>query len=74
MGTIDVEVNKKNWVDLRVPVATKRELSSYDALKWAKKYCRSYITNTAYRVGEEWYYRFYFGNERDLILFQLRWT
>lgn len=48
-----------------------------EVLEWSKKHCPSYITNDAvFRSDEygDWYYRFYFGDERDYILCQLRWS
>jgi len=48
-----------------------------EMLKYAKETCPSYITNDAFyyhhTTGER-YYRFYFGNEKDYMLFVLRWS
>lgn len=46
----------------------------YEPLKWAKKHCKSYITNDAVQKKGQYYYRFYFGNEKDYMLFILRWS
>lgn len=47
------------------------------ALDWAKKHCRSYITNT---MGEapnnpaDVKINYYFSSERDAFLFKLQWS
>jgi len=50
----------------------------WPALKWAKEYCPSYITNTASPVGFgdklQYVVHYYFSNERDVVAFSLRWT
>lgn len=47
-----------------------------EMLKFAKENCPSYITNDVeVRKPHEWYYhRFYFGDEKDYIVFVLRWS
>jgi UDP-N-acetylmuramyl tripeptide synthase len=45
-----------------------------EMLDWAKSHCASYITNNAEKRGEDWYYRFHFGEEKDYIIFKLRWS
>lgn len=60
-----------NYHDLLAP---ERYVSEYEPLVWAKKNCPSYITNAAVQKSGRYYYRFYFGNERDLALFILRWA
>lgn len=56
----------------------------WEALDWAKKYCPSYITNSAAPVKPIFkprdqmeltyvYIDYYFGSEKDAILFSLRW-
>jgi hypothetical protein len=43
-------------------------------LDWAKAHCSSYITNDTTKDDQDWYYRFYFGDERDYLMFKLRWS
>lgn len=59
-----------NFVDLRAPITYVAE---YEPLDWAKKYCKSYITNDAVQKQGDYYYRFFFADERDIVLFKLRW-
>jgi hypothetical protein len=47
--------------------------SEWEALAWAKKYCPSYITNEMNINGQGVSIDYYFGDEKDLILFKLRW-
>lgn len=61
----------KNYVDLPAPIAYAPE---YVPLEWAKKNCPSYITQDAVQRNGNYYYRFFFRDERDLILFALRWS
>lgn len=42
-------------------------------LEWAKKFCKSYITNTVIKKDDVYYYRFFFGNTHDELLFKLKW-
>ena len=42
-------------------------------LNWAKEYCISYRTNNYYRMTDNNYYCFYFGEESDATFFTLRW-
>jgi len=65
---------KNNFVDLPVPVASAGCKNVYEPLQWAKKNCPSYITNDAVQKQGEYYYRFYFSDEKDYILTVLRWT
>ena len=60
-----------NWVDLPVPVEWK---SAHNPLLWAKTHCPSYITNDAVQRDGDYYYRFYFGDEGDRVMFLLRWS
>jgi len=62
-----------NYVDLKVPPVMKGPSPSYEPLTWAKKNCPSYITNDAVQKSGVYYYRFYFGNEKDRAWFALRW-
>lgn len=61
----------KNYVALPVP---KEWINAFEPLEWAKKHCPSYITNDAVQIGGDYYYRFYFGNDKDRVLFALRWA
>ena len=46
-----------------------------EMLKFAKENCPSYIKNDVeVRNHLEWYYRFYFVDEKDDMLFLLRWS
>lgn len=46
-----------------------------EMLRWAIVNCPSYITNDAVKKGrDDWYYRFYFGQEKDYLLFALKWS
>ena len=47
-------------------------------MAWVFKHCPSYITNDTIVINDSagdpvYYYRFYFGDENDLFLFNLRW-
>lgn len=71
----------KNYVDLPVPVlyvdAQNRPVlcaPAHKPLEWAKKHCPSYITQDAVQKNGNYYYRFFFSDEKDLALFILRWT
>ena len=51
----------------------------WEALKWAKANCRSYITNQsiAYRDPMKWgntRIEYFFSDERDATMFRLRWS
>jgi hypothetical protein len=46
----------------------------YAPLEWAKSHCASYITNDAVQKNGDYYYRFYFGDPRDVTMFILRWA
>ena len=43
-------------------------------LQWAKEHCPSYVTCNAIQKEGIYQYRFYFGSERDLVAFALRWA
>lgn len=48
-------------------------------LDWAKKHCKSYITNVATGRGHNDTYdnyriNYHFGNEKDAMMFKLRWS
>ncbi len=64
-----------NWVDVPLTEDVHQKL---DPLLWAKKHCRTYITNQAVQKQDRYYYRFYFENnwqgEQDRLLFLLRWS
>ena len=48
-------------------------------MEWAKKHCPSYIANDTTPIHEDfsdtYRYRvnYYFGNEKDALMFRLRW-
>ena len=54
--------------------ASKPFKQTEEMLVWAKDNCPSYITNDAEKSKDGWYYRFYFGQEKDYIWFFLRWS
>lgn len=67
---VDIEADKKfsSVGMLSIPI-------SYLALDWAKENCKSYITNMAVKKENDcYYYRFYFSDEKDRLLFMLRWS
>jgi len=45
--------------------------TTWAALKWAKDNCPSYITNSSTPEGKIVYY---FGQEKDAMIFTLRWA
>lgn len=56
---------------------------NWQALKWAKDNCPSYITNTAELLSNSgnagtplkiYSIHYYFGDERDAVAFALKWT
>lgn len=63
-----------NWVDMPMYWPSNVDEKAYDALEWAKKNCPSYITNDTVKKEGNWYYRFFFGQEKDVMIFMLRWT
>lgn len=48
------------------------------ALDWAKEHCPSYITNDVHQDGYYTYdiskIDYFFANEKDALLFKLRWA
>ena len=48
------------------------------ALAWAKQHCPSYITNDVHCNGYNTYdinkIDYFFGNEKDAMLFKLKWS
>lgn len=62
-----------NFVDIPVPPAQPGTSPSFEPLVWVKQHCASYITNDAVQKHGDYYYRFYFGREKDLTAFILRW-
>lgn len=48
------------------------------ALEWVKENCASYITNDVHMDGYNTYdinkIDYFFGNEKDAVMFALRWT
>ena len=54
-------------------------IANGEVMAWVFKHCPSYITNDTIATSDSagdlvYYYRFYFGDENDLFLFNLRWT
>jgi hypothetical protein len=47
-----------------------------EMLRYATVNCPSYIKNdlTHRRDEDSWYYRFYFSDEKDYLLFNLKWA
>ncbi len=60
-----------NYVDLPAPILY---VPDYEPLYWAKKHCKSYITNNAVQKQGKYYYRYFFGNEKDIVMFMLKWS
>ena len=50
----------------------------WTALRWAKEYCPSYITNAAEGTGmhgdDSYKIVYYFGSEKDAMTFALKWS
>ncbi len=49
----------------------------WKALDWAKKHCPSYTTNkvlTTNHAGECFRIAYHFSDERDVMMFTLRWS
>lgn len=51
----------------------------WKALEWAKKNCKSYITNIAGGRGhndtwENYQVNYYFGSEKEALLFKIAWA
>jgi len=56
------------------PTVNWSDGSGHNYTIWAKAHCPSYITNDAYRDDYRmWGYRFYFNDEKDALLFALKW-
>lgn len=62
-----------NWVDLPAPESVQGLERRFQPLQWAKKHCPSYITNDGVIKDGVYHYRFYFGRERDQVMFALKW-
>lgn len=63
-----------NFADILVPAAMPSEKSGFEPLEWAKQNCPSYITVDAILKNDRYYYRFFFGKEKDLLMFILKWS
>lgn len=69
-----------NWVDIPAPPAAAYDGSAtgFQALRWAKANCATYVTNDAVQKGGQYYYRFYFRStpegDRDRTIFALKWA
>ena len=50
----------------------------WEPLNWAKKYCSSYITNDMHMNGYNTYDHtkidYHFSDEKDALMFLLRWS
>ena len=49
------------------------------ALTWAKSNCPSYITNDSTDISDfsltsDYIYTFYFGSEKEALMFKMRWA
>jgi len=68
----------EKYVDLRAPEVYDSVYAPlgwvYAPMGWAKRNCPSYITNNAVQKNGDYYYRFYFGDEQDQLLFLLKWA
>lgn len=55
---------------------------AWEALEWAKKHCPSYITNDVHtyintdgvELGDVDRIDYYFGDEKEALMFRLRWS
>lgn len=63
-------MNFVSYTDLPV---LKTLRGSYNPIDWAKEHCESFITTGAIQLNGIYYYRFYFGNETDRLMFMLKW-
>ena len=52
---------------------SKPFVQTEEMLVWAKVHCSSYITNDTEWRKDDWYYRLYFGEEKDYVFFTLMW-
>lgn len=48
--------------------------TTQEMLSWAKEHCASFLTNDVEKRTDDWYYRFYFADEKDMLMFTLRWS
>lgn len=63
-------------------IVTLKYDPAWRPLDWAKKNCKSYITNDARKeqshlvrgFRQSYSINYYFGNERDAFLFKLAWS
>jgi hypothetical protein len=46
----------------------------WKALEWAKEHCSSYITNDLHQDGYNDKIDYHFGDEKDAVMFALRWS
>lgn len=69
-----------NWVDIPVPPVAVYDVAAtgFQALRWVRANCPTYITNDAVQKGGQYYYRFYFHatpeGDRDRTIFALKWA
>jgi hypothetical protein len=49
---------------------------TWKALEWAKEHCPNYITNGIHRDGDNSSNKidYFFSNEREALMFLLRWS
>lgn len=60
------------YVDIPAPILYVPE---YEPLEWAKKHCKSYLATDAVQDRQgNYYYRFFFSDEKDVAWFSLRWA
>ena len=55
----------------------ERKTNIAKAIIWAKKHCPTYITNDGYLSDQfevHIRYRFYFGDEKEAMMFRLKWA
>lgn len=58
---------------MKITITSKTEELDHTMLSWCKKHCKSYITNTGYIKDLEVYYEYYFSDEKDAVMFLLKW-
>jgi len=62
-----------NYVDLLF-LLYKAFTIDMDLSEWAKENCALYRKMMPLQIQGQYYYRFYFGNEKDRMWFSLRWS
>jgi hypothetical protein len=46
----------------------------WEPLAWVKENCSSYITNDLHQDEYDTYVHYFFGDEKDALMFALRWS